>query len=62
MTTAPNVLTPPIRAYLRRLDRQILFVDIIRDLTQDFGLSDEQAGAALAQMVKEDIYGADSAG
>lgn len=47
-------LTNPIRAYLRRLDRRLLLVEVIRDLTQDFGLTPAQAGRALAESVLED--------
>ena len=49
-------LTAPMRAYFRRLDRRLLLVDVVRDLTQDFGLTPEQAGRAIVASVLEDVY------
>ena len=48
-------LTPSQRAYFRRLDRSILLIDVVRDLTQDFGLTPEQAGQAIIAAVMEDL-------
>lgn len=43
-----------VSAYLARLDRRILLVDLIRELTTTYGLTPEQAGRAIAQSVLED--------
>ena len=47
-------LTPQLRAYFRRLDRRLLLVDVVRDLTQDFGLSPQEAGRVIVAAVLED--------
>jgi len=48
------VLNDEIRAYLRRVDRRLLLVDVVRELTGSFGLTPSDAGRAIAQAVLED--------
>lgn len=55
-TDKPDLLTPQLRAYLRRLDRRILLIDLVRDLTTDFGLTPDEAGRAMAQAVMEEFH------
>ena len=49
-------LTPQMRAYFRRLDRRLLLIDVIRDLTQDFGLTPQEAGRVIVASVLEGVY------
>lgn len=51
------MLTPQLRAYLKRCDRRLLLVDLVRDLTGCFNLTPEQAGRAIADSIMEDFRG-----
>ena len=46
-------MTPQIRAYLTRLDRETLLVDVVRDLVTAFGLDPQEAGKVLSAWVVE---------